>query len=383
MAVYKVGEFAKLANVTERTIRYYDKIGLLKPSFVLDNGYRQYSDKDLLKLQKIISLKHLGFSIMEIFPMVLDECDVKDSFRLQVDLIDSKIKHMKLIKDAMNSIISNLDSKKIDWNKICSLIQMINDDSLIVENYKNARNLNVRISIHDRYSQKKEDWFSWVFQQFDFNNVYRLLEVGCGNGRLWKQNTIDLRNREFFLSDISSGMVEYVRNSLGEDFNCLTFDCQRIPFKSNYFDMVIANHVLFYAQNIEQALGEIRRVLREGGRLYASTYGKNHMKEIDQLAKNFDSRIQLSSAKLYDLFGLENGAYILKKHFNKVKMKQYNDFLIINESAPIIEYIMSCHGNQNEILGPHIDEFRIYLDSILKEKGFFQITKQAGLFICE
>lgn len=383
MAVYKVGEFAKLANVTERTIRYYDKIGLLKPSFVLDNGYRQYSDKDLLKLQKIISLKHLGFSIMEIFPMVLDECDVKDSFRLQIDLIDSKIKHMKLIKDAMNSIISNSDSKKIDWNKICSLIQMINDDSLIVENYKNARNLNVRISIHDRYSQKKEDWFSWVFQQFDFNNVYRLLEVGCGNGRLWKQNTIDLRNREFFLSDISSGMVEYVRNSLGEDFNCLTFDCQRIPFKSNYFDMVIANHVLFYAQNIEQALGEIRRVLREGGRLYASTYGKNHMKEIDQLAKNFDSRIQLSSAKLYDLFGLENGAYILKKHFNKVKMKQYNDFLIINESAPIIEYIMSCHGNQNEILGPHIDEFRIYLDSILKEKGFFQITKQAGLFICE
>ena len=38
---YSTGTFAKLANVTERTIRYYDKIGLLKPSFVMKNGYRQ------------------------------------------------------------------------------------------------------------------------------------------------------------------------------------------------------------------------------------------------------------------------------------------------------------------------------------------------------
>ena len=67
MNYYKTGKFAKLANVSERTIRYYDKIGLLKPSFVMENGYRQYSDLDLLKLQKILSLKHLGFSIEEIF----------------------------------------------------------------------------------------------------------------------------------------------------------------------------------------------------------------------------------------------------------------------------------------------------------------------------
>ena len=50
MNYYKTGQFAKLANVSERTIRYYDKIGLLKPSFVMENGYRQYSDLDLLKL---------------------------------------------------------------------------------------------------------------------------------------------------------------------------------------------------------------------------------------------------------------------------------------------------------------------------------------------
>ena len=51
-----------MAGVTLRTIRYYDKIGLLKPSHILDNGYRQYCNKDLITLQKILALKELGFT---------------------------------------------------------------------------------------------------------------------------------------------------------------------------------------------------------------------------------------------------------------------------------------------------------------------------------
>ncbi|MDD6956052.1 MAG: MerR family DNA-binding transcriptional regulator, partial [Solobacterium sp.] len=50
MKYYKTGEFAKMANVSLRTIRYYDTVGLLKPSVVQDNGYRLYSDSDLVKL---------------------------------------------------------------------------------------------------------------------------------------------------------------------------------------------------------------------------------------------------------------------------------------------------------------------------------------------
>ena len=61
-----------MAGVTLRTIRYYDKIGLLKPSHILDNGYRQYCNKDLITLQKILALKELGFSLEEIYPLIID-----------------------------------------------------------------------------------------------------------------------------------------------------------------------------------------------------------------------------------------------------------------------------------------------------------------------
>ena len=377
MNYYKTGQFAKLANVSERTIRYYDKIGLLKPSFVMENGYRQYSDLDLLKLQKILSLKHLGFSIEEIFPMVMDNTNLKESFDLQIDLIEDKISHLQSLKDALKRASQTPD---LSWNMILSLVQLSNEETNIIEQYKNAKNLNDRISLHEKYSTNKQGWFNWLFNQIDFSKVNRLLELGCGNGKLWQENRIDLRNREIFLSDISEGMVEEVRNKLGSDFNCIVADAEKIPFKDSYFDTIIANHVLFYLNDLNLGLKEIDRVLKSDGILYCSTYGKNHMKEITEIVQNFDSRISLSNHSLYDIFGLENGEDILSKYFSNIQRMDYQDSLEITESKPLIDYIMSCHGNQNEILGPRLNEFKEYIEELLKKNGKIIVTKQAGMF---
>lgn len=380
MNYYKTGQFAKLANVSERTIRYYDKIGLLKPSFVMENGYRQYSDLDLLKLQKILSLKHLGFSIEEIFPMVMDNTNLKESFELQIDLIEDKISHLQSLKDALKKASQTPD---LSWNMILSLVQLSNEETNIIEQYKNAKNLNDRISLHEKYSTNKHGWFNWLFYQIDFSRVNRLLELGCGNGKLWQENRIELRNREIFLSDISEGMVEEVRNKLGSDFNCIVADAEKIPFKDSYFDTIIANHVLFYLNDLNLGLKEIDRVLKSDRILYCSTYGKNHMKEITEIVQNFDSRINLSNHSLYDIFGLENGEDILSKYFSNIQRMDYQDSLEITESKPLIDYIMSCHGNQNEILGPRLNEFKEYIEELLKNNGKIVVTKQAGLFVCK
>lgn len=379
MNYYKTGQFARLANVSERTIRYYDKIGLLKPSFVMENGYRQYSDLDLLKLQKIISLKHLGFRIEEIFPMVMDNTNLKESFDLQIGLIEDKISHLQSLKDALKKANQTPD---LSWNMILSLVQLSNEETNIIEQYKNAKNLNDRIRLHEKYSKNKQGWFNWLFEKIDFSNVNRLLELGCGNGKLWQENKIDLRNREVFLSDISEGMVEEVRNKLGTDFNCILADAERIPFKDAYFDSIIANHVLFYLNDLNLGLKEISRVLKSDGILYCSTYGKEHMKEITEIVQGFDSRINLSNHKLYEIFGLENGERILSKYFKNIQRFDYKDTLEITESKPLVDYIMSCHGNQNEILGPRLAEFKEYIDRLLKQDGKIVVTKQAGLFIC-
>ncbi|MDO4465773.1 MAG: MerR family transcriptional regulator [Bacillota bacterium] len=380
MEKYTTGKFAKMANVTERTIRYYDKIGLLKPSSISEKGYRYYSKEDFFKLQKILSLRHLGFSIDEIFPMVANEDNLKDSLELQSTLVEKRILHLQLLQDALKRTMSSIENKTFDWNTMISLTQLTNEDSNLAEQYKNAKNLNVRISLHDLYSCNKQGWFPWVYEQIDFSKVNRLLEIGCGNGKLWEFSKQDLRNREIFLSDISSGMVEEVRKKLGNEFNCIQVDCESIPFKDGYFDTVLANHVLFYVKDLNSGLQEIVRVLNPSGVLYCSTYGSKHMKEITDIVQAFDSRIALSTTSLYALFGLDDGDKILSSKFHHVEKRIYEDHLEIRDAKPLIDYIMSCHGNQNEYIAPRMADFREYIDSLL-EKGPIYITKEAGIFI--
>ena len=379
---YSTGQFAKLANVTERTIRYYDRIGLLKPSFVMENGYRKYTKSDLLKLHKIISLKQLGFSLEEIYPMVIKDQNLIDSFSLQIDLLGKQIQQLQSVREAMQSLVQNAQEDSFSWNQFLSLMKMANSEVNIVEHYKNSNNLNVRITLHEKYSQNTKGWFSWLFEQIDFSNINRLLEIGCGNGKLWENHRTDLRNREVFLSDVSEGMIDEVRKKLGKEFNCIVADCMAIPFKNNYFDAVIANHVLFYVQDLDKGLQEIQRILNKKGILYASTYGKNHMKEINDIAQSYDSRINLSDNKLYDLFGLDNGEFILKKYFSKVEKILYNDFLEVDDAQPIVDYIMSCHGNQNEIIGSKLIDFTNHVENVIKKNKVLKITKQAGIFKC-
>ena len=60
---YVSGKFAEMAHVTKKTLRYYDDQNILKPSYVAENGTRYYTDNDFAKLQQILFLKYLSFSL--------------------------------------------------------------------------------------------------------------------------------------------------------------------------------------------------------------------------------------------------------------------------------------------------------------------------------
>ena len=277
MKKYTTGQFAKKANVTARTIRYYDKIGLLSPNYIGDNGYRYYSEDDLIILQRILMLKELGFSLEEISPLLMNTSkkEFQKNIEMQINLVNQKIKHLQLLKDTLVNTSKYMNENEMNWDKIVDLIQLINVDQKIVEQYKSSFNLNIRIDLHQKYSINPIGWFNWLFEQINFSKVTRLLEVGCGNGELWENRQLNLRNRDIYLSDISSGMIDDLKKKLNnsKDFSYLVIDCHQIPFKDGYFDAVVANHVLFYLKDIDLGLKEITRVLNEQGILYCSTYG--------------------------------------------------------------------------------------------------------------
>ena len=98
--------------------------------------------------------------------------------------------------------------------------------------------------------------------------------------------------------------------------------------------------------------------------------------------KEFDDRIELSADRLYDHFGKENRKKQLQKYFSDVSWLQYDDSLYVTDYEPVVEYVLSCHGNQNEYLYPRQREFKEFLEKKIQKHGGIAITKEAGVFIC-
>jgi DNA-binding transcriptional MerR regulator/ubiquinone/menaquinone biosynthesis C-methylase UbiE len=385
------GQFAKMARVSVRTVRFYDKQNILKPSFVNETtGARYYTTKDLVKLQQILLYKYLGFSLEEIKELMVkaeDKDFMVDSMKLQQTLISDKLDQMQLVKKAVDETLEAYEKgRNIDWDKMLRIIDLTSMENSLNKQYQNASNVSARIKLHKLYSVNKEGWFPWIFGEMHLRPGMKILELGCGNGALWAENSDRIpsgKGTEIVLSDISGGMLQDAKRTLNKEkkkFSFREFGCESIPYPDGYFDAVIANHMLFYCENPEDAAAEIRRVLAPGGVLYASTYGSRHMKEITELVKGFDDRIDLAARELYHIFGLDNGAEILETSFDSVEKNIFDDALLVDKAEPLMEYIMSCHGNQNQYIVDRYQEFKAYIEKKVSRGEGFRITKEAGYF---
>ena len=385
---YKTGEFAKKANVSLRTIRYYDIKNLLKPSRRDSKGYRYYTDQDLTKLQQILLLKYLGFSLKEIREITLGTTDnqfLLDSLTIQRRLVQDKIAEMTAVASAIDETSRNIKAKdQIDWNNLLNIIHLTTNNKRIEIQYRNATNIAARIRLHRDFSTNPQPWFKWIFQQIQLKSNMQILELGCGNGELWKENLALLPpNIEVTLSDISEGMLQDAKKNLGANssFDYQIIDINNFPTITQKYDLIIANHTLFYSDQVEKVVHKISQFLKPSGYLVASTYSQKHMHEITDLVQEFNKEIYLSDKKLYEIFGLANGKKILTPYFSSINLIHYPDRIKITQPSPLINYILSCHGNQNQLLLDHYQEFYDYVNN--KISSGFTITKDAGLFIAK
>ena len=382
---YTTGEFAEKAHVTLRTIRWYDSKNLLKPSAYTEGGARLYTDADLAKLQQILLFKYLGFSLDDIREMVMtggDEEYLLGSLDIQKKLVQEKIEELNDVYQALDRTKDAIEKHHgKELNAMLNLIHITGADQSLKTQYLNSTNVAARIKLHSEYSVNQEGWFPWLYRMSDIQDGMNILEIGCGNGALWLENMNHIPpDVHITLSDISDGMLRDARNSINDErFSFSCFNAEKIPFEDESFDVVYANHMLFYCENIDLVVKECRRVLKKGGKLICSTYSKRHMKEITELIQEFDKDIVLSSDVLYERFGLDNGNNILNRYFDSVECIRYEDSIEISDSEPLINYIVSCHGNQNRILIDHYREFRDFVAD--KVKNGFHITKDAGIFM--
>lgn len=125
MAEWYVKDLSKLTGVSVQTLHHYDRIDLLKPSVRLSNGYRIYSEKDLLHLQQIIALKFFGFELSQIKELLTDDAGAIEHFSVQARLLEQKANALIDASCALKQIMIDIvDDKSIPWEKIIKLIEV-------------------------------------------------------------------------------------------------------------------------------------------------------------------------------------------------------------------------------------------------------------------
>lgn len=256
---------------------------------------------------------------------------------------------------------------------------MSDSTEVVKEQYKNADKLNTRISIHEKYSINKMGFGNWILSNYDIRSGFKVLELGCGTGSVWKGHLDMLADAdEVVFTDFSEGMLQTARASLGnaKNISYAVVDIQSIPYADDSFDVLIANMMLYHVPEIDKALAEVRRVLKPSGAFYCATYGENGIvKYFADLLRDFGV-----SEKLNKTFTLQNGGAMLQRHFVQVKRLDYEDSLEVTDLDDILDYIYSL-TSMTDI--NNVD--REVLKQILEGKivnGVLMIPKEYGMFVC-
>lgn len=253
----------------------------------------------------------------------------------------------------------------------------------LVEQYRSSLPLEERIAFHERFSTNPYPWLRWVFDHFVFPTACRVLEVGCGTGQLWRENAHRVgTDWAILLSDFSTGMMAKAKETVRTVPATVTFSCcrvERLPFAPASFDAVIANHLLYYVAEMDRTLAEIRRVLKPHGTLYATTNGRRHLREVDEVIVGFRAGPR-PIASIIEAFNLENGGALLGRYFPTVALERRDDSVRVTDAAALVRYGVSL--TRAEIPEARQTAFAAYVEQQLGRcRGALQITKDTGLFV--
>ncbi len=252
------------------------------------------------------------------------------------------------------------------------------EDLTVKKQYGTADKLNIRISLHKKYSVNKQGFGNWIFSNYRIEDGMSVLELGCGTGEMWlEKGDMIGRCSRLILSDLSDGMLAAAQENL-KDYDGIEYkkvDIQDIPFADKEFDVVIANMMLYHVPDLAQGLREVRRVLKDNGTFYCATYGEDGMMEHIELM--FDD-FPISSAYNYN-FTLQNGERTLKKYFGNVEKLRYEDALEVTDIEDMIDYIYSLPGF-SDIQDMPRDTLRSVLEQNMRG-GVLRVPKDYGMFV--
>jgi SAM-dependent methyltransferase len=255
---------------------------------------------------------------------------------------------------------------------------METDRASVQTQYADASNLQARSAVYRFGDPGATPWPRWVFDQLaDLPPNAKVLEIGCGDGALWKRNLDRLpRGWRITMLDLSPGMLTAARRELPvAQFAFAQGDAAALPLADGRFDAVVANHMLYHIADRPAALREVRRVLAPTGKLFATTNSDTHLAPMLRLIGEFVGE------QLPLPFTMENGAAQLRPTFAGIDARHVRGQLRVIDAEAVVRYVLSVNEAPQRISGTRLDELRRRAQTQIDNNSAFVFPTAAGMFI--
>lgn len=219
---FSIGEMARLHNISVQTIRHYDKVGLLKPSYINENtGYRYYSAKHFVILDLIKQCKAMGLSLDEIKALIADYTSFDSILNIisnQKEIIDNKIKELDSIKNNITfleerikkSLEEGMDEVFIKYNEERKFIKY-NNTKRYTEEFE-IKLTKTLVDLEQKYSSTNKELAFAV----SYEDIKRCDELIYNNMLISRRDGVVEKDDDNLIT-LPSG--EYITLNFDDDYN--------------------------------------------------------------------------------------------------------------------------------------------------------------------
>jgi len=265
------GEIAKRAGVSQKAVRLYDEKGLLKPTEYSEGNYRLYDQGALQILEKIVALKQIGFSLEEIRDNIAkgEASDIESALRMQLSEMEKKRDQISSVIDIIERALER-KTDTLDWDDVSDIVRSVSLD----------QRADRFLADYDQHQIPKEDWYVKIFRSLDLHGNEKILDLGCGFAKLWRNNWISIPSgTKIFAYDIHGSWADdfaaYLddhRASLPENVSIdLSFEdleqeaAWKNIGKNKKYDRIIAHYLVYELKDPEALAAASAQVLKKGG----------------------------------------------------------------------------------------------------------------------
>ncbi|KNE20307.1 MerR family transcriptional regulator [Virgibacillus pantothenticus] len=220
--MYTIGKLSKKTGVTVRTLDYYDEIGLLQPQSTTEGGHRLYGEEEVFRLEQILSLKFLGFSLDKIQCILQEPSNSwEDAFGEQLIMVQEQKKHIEELEQSLRTILYTIQiEKEINWELVFGIMQLFqkknNKIDTILNQYMSEEEKEKILSVN-MDEDKLEIWVELINEIKENLHAAPESEIAQKLADRWIEGVVDMfgEDKEFLdhawnaINEESDGVMFY------------------------------------------------------------------------------------------------------------------------------------------------------------------------------